>query len=105
MDEYLPKLSPSLEKLLKYSRATSDDDNQKAVEDAIHVTAQQIHQARMEEEVAVNDLLQEWAAGAASYSFPASSQTMLFISMAKIQIASAGSRSRFQRVRNPKSPS
>lgn len=105
MDEYLPKLSPSLEKLLKYSRAiTSDDDNQKAVEDAIHVTAQQIHQARMEEEVAVNDLLQEWAAGAAGYSFPASSQTMLFVSMAKIQIASAGSRS-FQRVRNPKSPS
>jgi hypothetical protein len=65
--DFTPKLSPTLEKLLHTATAASDDDNQRDLEEAIHVTAQQIHEARCDEEAAVNMLLQEWCAGAVGY--------------------------------------
>jgi hypothetical protein len=65
--EFTPKLSPTLEQLLHTAHAASDDDNRRELEEAIHVTAQQIHEARCNEEAAVNKLLQEWCSGAVGY--------------------------------------
>jgi hypothetical protein len=65
--DFLPSLTPKLEDLLKQSSRTTDDDESKEIEDAIHVTAQQIHEARCEEEAVVHKLLEEWCAGAVGY--------------------------------------
>jgi hypothetical protein len=58
VSELLPSLVPSLECLLKKSSTATDDDKQRDAANAIHVTAQQIMEARCEEEAVVTKLLE-----------------------------------------------
>lgn len=67
LKEFLPSLSPSVEKLLKSSRKATDDDQQRAIEETIAITAEQIHQARVEEEEVLEQLLSEWTKGAVGF--------------------------------------
>jgi ribosomal protein S18 len=67
VSELLPSLVPSLERLLKKSTTATDDDDQRDITEAIHVTVQQIMEAQCEEEAVVTKLLEAWCSGAVGY--------------------------------------
>lgn len=65
--QYSSTFTPALRHLLNSNRAATDDDQQADIENAINVTAEQLAQARAEEEVEVNKMLEQWVQGAAGY--------------------------------------